>query len=1571
MLAKEPLTLVVGIITILFVTLISIPAGRTIVARCYHPKRSLYQSLGPLYQDQDGSATEESSDAFSDRFQRSAISLLSLLGLLTSLAIAVLATATPASHLSVPEQWMTFAVWGLLLLQGTSLAVEPVSTKRFLLGLYKATSCTLLFIMICTQIWSTQMVQRWHLIDHSYLALFAIQLVACFLGCCISLLLPRRPDVFRDGKLVDRQFTVSGFGRVMFVWAGPLLNLAAKQRRLEMADLPELDHETRAKTLREAFDAAKKPGELLWRTLYRIYVWKHLLQVVLTCVCGTLSFVPHYCLFRILRALESRGTDFWNPMEAWAWVIFLGCGVLLESSIESWLYWLAQSQMAIPVFEQLSAVVFAKSMRRKDVKGAQKPEERDGTLSKINTDGDDDDEMKKTRQATVNHVAVDALRIADFATYNPIIVSTILKISITIVFLTQLIGWKSLGSGLLVLIFITPLNISVAKKYSATQTTLMKLRDRKMAVITEALQGIRQIKFSALERQWEQKIFEVRHTELQAQWRAFVYDILLIMVWIIGPVMLSAVSLGVYSLLYGDLTPSVAFTTISIFTAMEFSLAILPELISEFIEAYISSGRIEKYLRSAERINLIEPGDEICLEKASVIWPAEDLDDGSEQFVLRNLNIRFPSKGLSIISGQTGSGKSLLLAALLGEAEIIEGVIRAPLAPPVEDRFDERATKLNWIVDSAIAYVAQVPWIENASIKDNILFGLPLDEQRYQKVIFACALEKDFEMLTDGELTDIGANGINLSGGQKWRVSFARALYSRAGILVMDDIFSALDAHTGRHLHVHALTGELCEGRTRILVTHHVGLCLPQADYSVHLHKGTIQHAGPVTELKQTGILTEILAEEENREEERMGDEIDSKVIVPGNQSVAENASVNTPESNGIDSHDTKAPKIFTQAENREIGSIKLANYVKYFRSGGNWFYWIAVFGAFVLYATLGLGRSWWVNIWTKAGNESSPEHKLQLTIHVTSKISSFEPESNNLWFYLGIYLALSVLSCIVGALRYAVFLWAAVRASRTLFQRLTYVVLRAPLRWLDTVPMGRILNRFTADFNMIDSRLPYDFSFLVYNVLQVTAILTAGLFVSPLLLGCAIPLLLICLYYSQRFLAGAREVKRLESTAKSPIYEQFGSALMGLGTIRAFGKAQAYVDRMYGKIDAHAKAYWNLWLFNRWLGIRMSVVGAIFSTATAALIVSIDDIDASLAGFALSFALEYTLAVTWTLRRYANVELDMNATERVLEYSSLEMEDQGGSIPPAAWPTEGRLEVSDLVVSYAPDLPPVLHGLSFTVEKNQRVGVVGRTGAGKSSLTLALFRFLEARSGSIYIDGIDVSKIRLVDLRSRLAIIPQDPVLFSGTIRSNLDPFEEYSDAELKDALQRVHLVSTPTQTPSPSIISPLTKNCVGDSETGALTTGATNSSTSSTIAEPTDNDTNKNIFKSLYSTISEGGLNLSQGQRQLLCLARAIVSRPKLMVLDEATSAVDMSTDALIQQSIRSEFGRNSTTLLVIAHRLSTIADFDRILVMDAGKAVEFGSPKELMGIERGVFRGLVKESGERELLEKMILG
>lgn len=575
----------------------------------------------------------------------------------------------------------------------------------------------------------------------------------------------------------------------------------------------------------------------------------------------------------------------------------------------------------------------------------------DLTLKSIVEESEEDEQ--KSRQATINLVSVDTKRISDFMTFYHLFMMSATKIVISFWFLVKLIGWRALLSGLAVFVVSLPLNIYASKTYAKTQGELMSLRDRKMVVITEALQGIRQIKFSALEQQWQARIRQTRDDELAKQWRAFCLDTVLILIWILGPVMLSAVGLTVYALLNGDLGPAVAFTTITIFAQIEVTLAIIPELVADALEAWVSLKRIDDYLGAPEREDYLSSAPQVAFWDASIAWPTDNPEP--DRFVLRNINIRFPMKSLSVISGQTGSGKSLLLAAMIGEAEKLAGRIEVPAPPSPNDRHDFKANKSDWIIDSAIAFVAQICFIENATIKENIVFGLPYDSGRYKKVISACALQKDLDMLEDGDATDIGANGINLSGGQKWRLSFARALYSRAGILILDDIFSGLDASVGRHLYEEALTGELCETRTRILVTHHIGLVLPKTKYAVVLADGTVQHAGPASDLQRSDLLKQ---EEQVPESEDAGEEeqlTEAQETMGGLSNTL--TKIRTMESTVDETKSKSQPKKFNEDEKRETGAIKASIYKEYFSTSGGVWFWTPIILLYAVYQALLLGR--------------------------------------------------------------------------------------------------------------------------------------------------------------------------------------------------------------------------------------------------------------------------------------------------------------------------------------------------------------------------------------------------------------------------------------------------------------------------------------------------------------------------------------------------------------------------------------------------------------------------------------
>ncbi|KAL8691439.1 MAG: hypothetical protein Q9218_003341 [Villophora microphyllina] len=945
-----------------------------------------------------------------------------------------------------------------------------------------------------------------------------------------------------------------------------------------MEHLPQLHIRVRSRYL-ESFFSEEKRSNILWRELLRLHQFELVGQWLLAISQGVIQFTPQLAMYKILELLEQRSEGEAVANEAWVWVAALGIAIIVTAWLEAYMMWVAWARMGSPIRSELSALIFSKSTRRKDVKGHQRSRTDEDIGANGATEGNVDaseeqvldfsapsvaipvddepnEEVQKSRQSVINLIAIDAKRISDFTQCHYIFVQTLAKLATSSYFLVRLIGWRSLLAGFAASALSLPLNIWISRSYGKTQSRLMRARDQKMVVMTEALQGIRQIKFSALESQWQTWIGKRRAEELALQWRSFALDSVLIGIWILGPVMLSAISLAVFAVLNGDLSPSIAFTTITIFGQIESTLAFIPALTSDGLEAWISLERIGEYLGLPDRDEYIVPSDNIVFEDAIVAWPSDSQVEDPDRFALRNINLEFPSRKLSVVSGHTGSGKSLLLAAILGEADRISGTVKAPRAP--SQRYDYKANKGNWIIDSAIAFVAQIPWIENATIKDNILFGLPFDKSRYDK---ACR--------------------INLSGGQRWRITFARALYSRAGILVLDDIFSAVDPHVGRQLFEEALTGELGQGRTRILVTHHIGLCLSRASYAVSLGAGTVEHVGYVQDLQDKGEIEDILQEEHElgniqaKEREAIVEQVgviedmdnDLRKIL----TTVTEQSIRTDDSE-IDVKGKWQPKKFVEEESREKGSVKVGIWKEYLSSSGGWWFWPPILVFFLFYQLLVLGRSGWISIWTRSYQStesilvqqtSYPQHH-----HVSPSVSDYinKPAQTrldgDLSFYLGIYAGISVLICLSGTWRYYLVFVASLKASRKLFDKLSFAILRAPLRWLDTVPIGRILNRFTADFAVVDSRMGNDVGFMLYQVIQLVGIVIAATFVSPLMLLSALVLLLLCLFVASRFLAGAREVKRLESNAKSPIFEQFGSALAGIGTIRAFDKVDVYINR-------------------------------------------------------------------------------------------------------------------------------------------------------------------------------------------------------------------------------------------------------------------------------------------------------------------------------------------------------------------------------------------------------------------------
>lgn len=858
----------------------------------------------------------------------------------------------------------------------------------------------------------------------------------------------------------------------------------------------------------------------------------------------------------------------------------------------------------------------------------------------------------------------------------------------------------------------------------------------------------------------------------------------------------------------------------------------------------------------------------------------------------------------------------------------------------------------------SVAYVAQTAWLLNATIRDNITFGMPFDSNRYEQVIRDCSLIKDFETLDGGDLTEIGEKGINVSGGQKQRISLARACYSDARFVLLDDPLSAVDAPTARFLLHRAILGSL-KGRTCILVSHAVSLALPHADYCVLVKNGEVASHGSPSEVVNDPSADpiygmELMAEPFEEEEET------------SLKSAAKDGSGTT----------------LVQAEEKANGSVRWTIYSRYFMAAGGLMF-IILFGlSFFLVSFTKVANDWWLKHWTD-GSQPIPTALYMnrtLPLSASSNYGSISEmkyekifdnlESPEIWasvrrvaanttfsaisslmaetpkeaapdalFYVGMYAVFGMSMMVAANLQIIIVLYGSFVASKNLHSKLIQSVLSSPLRFFETTPIGRILNRFSKDIENVDVMVMEAVEYFVNRVINgVTIIVVIGSLVPNFLYG-VLPVIFVYHYVAKRYLMASRELKRIESVTRSPIYAQFSETLTGVATIRAYGAGSRFSAVNRQNVDVNHQSFFFIWAANRWLCFRTDVLSA-FVVLCSGIAVIASGVESGWAALTITYALDFTNVLLWTVRMHAEMEMAMNSVERIEEYTVLEQEAPAiidSRRPEPNWPNRGAVEIKNLSIRYAPDQPDVLKNVTFNINAHEKVAVVGRTGAGKSTLSLAFFRIIPLSGGSITIDGIDISEIGLYDLRTRLTIIPQDPVLFTGTVRSNLDPMGEHDDSTLWDSLQRANLTESFQSQVSDTNESESTNSTVGLSFTTTLT---------------------------LDFPVSENGGNFSQGQRQLLCLARALLRRTRIVFLDEATASVDNETDARIQETIRQEFV--DSTVICIAHRLRTIIDYDKILVLDKGKVVEFGTPIDLIeSSEIGAFRGMCEETGEYEEL------
>ncbi|KAF9225872.1 multidrug resistance-associated ABC transporter [Gyrodon lividus] len=1338
---------------------------------------------------------------------------------------------------------------------------------------------------------------------------------------------------------------------LMFSYTTKVVMLGYTSESLEIGDLPVVPGDMRGTHLYAAMRHTMRTVKWRlrwwrpkvgsgWELAYRLVnvnfsAFISLMSMAALSAC--LFYTPPLFLEQLVLYLESDPN---REDRRWGWFYVAGMffANVFSYIITGQLWSLATTTVQVRLKIQLNTILFGKTLVRKDVASSSGVTDKNKEGGKDVT-VDEDDFSSKAQIMTLMTTDVD--RVSDFSWHMFSLVDSPVEIIIGTLFLHKLLG-ASCFVGLAVICLFLPLNHYGGKVVVGAQENLMKARDERVALMNEILGAIRMLKFMAWERNFEKRVLKIREKELRYQKLSYMVEVLFSALWDGSPILVTIVSFWHFAIVRGQtLTPSIAFTSILVFNEMKFALNALPETFINMLQSFVSLRRIEKYLHGAE-VTPVPPlslqSQQITLQNATITWPQDRTQQSGNttpsaasaprgKFMLLDLALSFPEGELSLICGKLGSGKTLLLLALLGEADILAGQVICPRSPPdvLASFSGKMASPEQWVVKGVCAYVPQSAWLRNASIKENILFNLPYDEERYQKTLEACALVSDLLILEDGDESEIGERGVNLSGGQKARVSLARAVYSRASVLLLDDVLSAVDAHTAHHLYNECLKGDLMRGRTVIVVSHHVQLCAPGASYVVALDNGRATFQGDCETFLASPVMGTLVHSTTGKSDAKdiaapLVEEVDPEetaVVTPSGETepISETSSTAFTTEEATPEPEKKAPRKLVEEEKRAIGHIGRDIWETYIKACGGYRYWTIFVLALFLGALSPVVENWWLKTWSGADHA--------------------EAERNGPVYYITIYAAVTIFGLFLNVFRFFILYTGSINASTVLYKRLLETVLFANIRFHDTISRGRLLNRFGKDFEGIDSSMSDNFGRSI-----IYGLATASIAITISVIG-GIPfitagLILSYVYYNVAKVYGqtARDMRRLDSVTRSPLYSIYGETIAGVTVLRAFGAPSKFLRDMIRCVDTNANPYYWMWGVNRWLSTRFNLLSSIVVGLTGLVAVLSPSISASLAGFALAFASNITHNLLFLVRRFVGLEQSMVALERVKEYSELKREPPEfiEPRPNASWPESGHVKCEDLVIRYAPDLPNVLHQVNFEVQPGEKIGILGRTGSGKSTLALSFFRFVEATEGRIIIDGVDISKIGLTDLRSKITIIPQDPTILSGTLRSTLDVFDEYGDAEIFEALRRVHLI------PSEDTI------------------------------EETPGTINVNVFRNLESPVSEGGDNFSTGEKQLLCMARALLKRSRVLVMDEATASVDYATDELISKTIRQEFA--SSTILTIAHRLRTVIDYDRVMLLDEGCIVEFDRPATLLANPKSRFYGLCKATGKKEfpVLKKM---
>ncbi|EIW84231.1 P-loop containing nucleoside triphosphate hydrolase protein [Coniophora puteana RWD-64-598 SS2] len=1097
----------------------------------------------------------------------------------------------------------------------------------------------------------------------------------------------------------------------------------------------------------------------------------------------------------------------------------------------------------------------------------------------------------------ITHVSADVSRIEICLNWFHMAWAAPIQLLICLILLLINLGPSALvGYGLLLLA--TPAQAKIMKQFIKLRKKSMMWTDKRSKALQEIFNGIQVIKLFAWELPFLKRISEYRQKEMKYIRTLTIYRAALNAFAISVPALAAVLSFITYVGTGHTLSAADVFSSLALFQLVRMPLMFLPMSLGSVTDAIAACGRLyavfEAETVDATLVENRELDPAVCVRGAEFTWdsplpqaqaaatkapspPQPTTVSGTDAakvqqnvFKLADINLEVPRGQLVAITGAIGTGKTSLLQGLIGEMRRTAGVVE---------------------FGGSVSYCAQTAWIQNATIRENICFGRPFEEEKYWNAVRAACLQPDLDMLPNHDLTQVGEKGISLSGGQKQRVNICRAIYHDSDIVIFDDPLSALDAHVGKAVFNNVIKQHL-HGKTRILVTHALHL-LPSVDYIYTLADGRIAECGTYDELMENdGAFAQYV--------NKFGTNEETKKIEQRENANAQNESEAAPKKPAAG-----PGKAMMQEEERTRGSVKRAVWIEYLLGGHGVVLVPLLLLSLVVMTAAGLMSSYWLVYWEER---------------------RFDRPNG---FYMGIYAALGISTSLSMFLMGVMFAMLTYYASQRLHSKALDRVIHAPMNFFDTTPLGRIIGRFGKDIDTVDNTIGDSMRMLMATLSAIAGPIILISIITPWFL-IVIACVLVCYVLAASFYrASARELK-VHGILRSSIYAHFAESLSGLTTIRAYGEMERFKREGDARVDLENRAYWLTVVNQRWLGIRLDFLGIVLTLAVSLLTIGLRfKISPGQTGVALAYIVLVQQSFGYVVRQAADVENNMNSVERILHYAN-EIEQEAPSVEdtsmPAEWPNKGEVEFKNITMKYRPELPLVLKGISMSIAAGEKIGFVGRTGAGKSSVMTALYRLVELSSGQISIDGVETTRVGLTKLRTGMSIIPQDAFLFSGTLRSNLDPFGQHDDASLWDALKRAHLVD-PSSAKAP---------------------GAPNEAKEGT--QPTSN-------LDLDSSIQVEGSNLSAGQRSLVSLARALVNDTKILILDEATASVDYETDRKIQDTIASEF--RGRTILCIAHRLRTIISYDRICVLDSGRIAEFDTPDALYAKTDGIFRGMCDES------------